>query len=199
MNNKANNRRVRTYTLLVLLFLGMSIEVAAQQIDTKETIVLIKGEAKRVLMDADGNIIKVIKDEPRHMDGLFVDRPPIPDATMATDATTQKESYMIEEGGMATSGEIHFVDLSQHIKPASAAYIDALIRSHADHPKSKFVIHAKVNPSDDAATMSTIDRMQVIRAYLVSQNITKNRVKLNIEELNTPISLANQQILLSVK
>lgn len=165
-------------TSIVVLCLSFGI---SQTIDgPKETVVLIKGEAKRVLMDSNGTILKIIKDEPHHMDGIFVDRPPIPELPKDKDGFTQSTTQVFAD----TSVPISFDTTLKDIPYQSKNNIDIFLNSYSANSQAKFLLKAKVDISNDGQTTLTIQRMQSIQNYIKSRGFAKSRVRFDITEVS---------------
>lgn len=174
-----------TCSMLLCCFFAFS-----QNTSPTETIVLIKGKAKRVLMDSDGTILKIIKDEPHHMDGIFVDRPPIPTTPLQSSATIDNPPRAIVDTQMALTYD------QQLLSPYSQEQITLFLSSYPIESKTRFVLKADVDLSDDTATAATIKKLQTAQQFINSRGFAKSRVRFDISEV--PNSNANPSVTLAI-
>lgn len=196
MKANINNINMRCIIELVACFMLLFIVFTTNAQDAnngKETVVLIQGEAKRVMMDSTGNILHIIKDEPHHMDGLFVDRPPIPPlenaATDDESPTTNNHANIV----------IHFTDNSTNINPESQFTMSELIAKYSYDQTAEYVLSTMVNVENDQETSNAILMMRSIQRFLITQGLSKNRIKWDIKEMDIDLTPKQQQIRLIKK
>ncbi len=156
-----------------MLFLFSFASLAAQQgEEPQETIILIQGIAKRVLLDSTGNILKILADEPDYMGDLFIDRPPIPElppqkVIVSSPNTIGEDTNKV----MATTqGQFDIIKLK-------------------DECKGRVLLQLAVDITQDKEYDQAIDKLKNYRRFLISQSFKSEKIRLEVKEVQGTIAI----------